>query len=143
MTTTTDMQPVPVHVTNAGILATRKRKRHHTIYRTFVLTAANPVIPVLAEDMSRTGAHFQAIGNSVLICESQSQAQDPDNAVALAFANPQGLLLYVDAAATGLGSGGLSVSDRWPIFTNDVVWATAIAFPAFLAVSITSEVSGY
>jgi hypothetical protein len=134
---TDQIEPVRVEVTNLGGLERgAKRKRIKAVYRTFVLTAANPVIPILAEDLSRRTTYVQAITNSVLLCESQSQAQEPANSVAAAFANPSGTLLFVPAT-------GAAVSTRWPLDTNDVMWATAIAFPAMLTMTIHNEAEGY
>src|SRR5208337_4430955 len=106
-----DMPTIPVHVSNAQELAgmgQRKGPRRHvrSVFRTFVFTAANNVIPILAEDLSRFDTWVLAYGNSVVLCESQSQAQDPANAIAGTGvfantpANPQGTLLYVPSGAT-------------------------------------------
>jgi hypothetical protein len=109
------IQTVPVEVTNAEALAGMINRRHprrhvRAVYRTFNLAAATP-LPILAEDLSRYDTWLVAYGNSVVICESQAQAQDPDNQLGGAGsfvnspANPQGTLLYVPAQIAGSQAG--------------------------------------
>jgi len=256
-----DVQPVPAHITNlhelvaalaGGVPCGNPGKRRHlrTVYRTFVLSAASPVIPVLAQDLSREETIFVASGNSVVLCESQAQAQAAANSAASGLLNPEGTLLYVppvpvvtqvssgsQAITAGVGTfaatmpagstitrisvativgtsststlvtvsgvaggpysftyvspssgiaywpdptppggfppasatavptvtftgvantgggelnvfgtipaGMAGVSARWPLRTSDVVWATAIAYPAMLAATITNRAAGY
>jgi hypothetical protein len=149
-----EVQPVPVRVTNHEDLAgmrTRARPRTHlqSVFRTFVLTAAQPVIPILAEDLSRETAWIVAIGNSVVLCNSQSQAQDPDNFIAGAGifaecpANPQGTLLYVPTLTAPWTSQPVPVSVRWTLNTTEVVWASAMVYPALVSVTIESKAQGY
>jgi hypothetical protein len=139
-----DRAPIPVHVTGTSA---SPRRRVKAVYRTFVLSAAAPVIPIAAEDLSRRNGWAIAYGSSVVLCESQSQAQDPGNAVASAVtgftltpANPQGTLLYVPQTGT-------LQSDRWPIDSNDVIWASALLLTgtevAYLAVTLYSRADGY
>jgi hypothetical protein len=141
--------PVPVHITSAseGVLAGTQESRLHvqSVYRTFVL-APNIPLPVLAQDRSRLLATMIALGNSVVLCASQSQAQDPANAiggVALGAAwantplNPQGSVLFVPVLA-----GAAGTSERWPVHSTEVVWAVSIA-AAMLSVTIESKVTGY
>jgi hypothetical protein len=153
MTTPIDTPPVPAHITNiaelAGAVGGRIRRRKHirAVYRTFVLTAASPVVPVAAQDLSRCGGWAIAYGNSVVLCETQSQAQDPANAIVgtatgftLAPANPQGTLLYVPLAGT-------AQSDRWPIDSNEPIWASASYLTggqtAMLVVTLYNETTGF
>jgi hypothetical protein len=143
-------RPVPVEITNAEALAglvprPGPRKHVRAVYRTFVFTAAAPVLPVAAEDLSRDEMWLIAYGNSVVICESQSQAQDPDNQIAGTGvfantpANPQGTLLYVPSGAA-FASPPSPISVRWTFSTTEVVWATALAFPTMLAVTLINRV---
>jgi hypothetical protein len=100
--------PVPVVLANAEALAgavtgTRKRYRKAVMPRTIVLSAANPVLPLLGQDLSRLYALVEAFGNDVVLCESLSQANDPFNDVA-GLPNPQGYLLKASAVAGGASS---------------------------------------
>jgi hypothetical protein len=151
--TETPIQPVPVVLHNAealaGVMARQKPRTHiRATFRTFVLTAANPMLPILAEDRSRITTWITAFGNSVVLCDSQSQAQDPDNAIAGAGlfanapANPQGTLLYVPAGV-GFTNPPVPQSVRWTLNTTEVVWAVALAFPAYLAITIENDAKGY
>lgn len=137
--TDTPIQPIPVHVANAGDIwsaaAEPRRRRIRSTFRTFVLTATNPIIPILAEDLSRRAADLQAIGNSIVICESQSQAQDPSNAVA-GLPNPQGLLLFVPAAASAENTG--TQTDPGP---GTLITSVALA-PGTWVVNVTSMLPG-
>jgi hypothetical protein len=145
--TDTQLQPVPVHITNpeaiAGAAKASPRKHVRAVYRTFALTGGIP-LPILAEDLSRFDTWLVAYNNSVIICESQSQAQDPDNAVAgtgqftATPANPQGTLLYANAG----GSPAVMTSTRWTLDTTEVVWAVSLA-SAYLAVTTHNKVTGY
>ncbi len=139
-------RPVPVEITNTEALAgmagrARPRGYVRSVYRTFVLTAANPVIPVLAEDLSRSGTWFQAYGNSVVLCESQSQAQDPDNVIAGTGqfagspANPQGTLLFVPSATGGVSSSLFSTGTQ-----TSPGAGTNIAGPLALVAGVTYTV---
>jgi hypothetical protein len=119
------------------------------VFRTFALTAANPTVPVLAEDLARFDAWFMAYGNSVVLCDSQSQAQDPANAIAGTGvfvntpANPQGTLLYVPSGAT-FTTPVAPMSTDWLILqTTEPVWATALAFPTLLALVTHDKAEGY
>lgn len=150
-------RPVPVEITNAEALAgmaarTRPRGYVRSVYRTFVFTAGGTVgtsiFPILAEDLSREDAYLIAYGNSVVICETQSQAQDPDNAVAGTGvfantpANPQGTLLYVPSGAT-FTTPQPPVSEPLYLRSTEVVWAVALAFPTLLAVVTHNRAEGY
>jgi hypothetical protein len=143
-----EIKPIPVRLTNsaellAGMGAARPRKHTRAVYRTFLL-AANTPLPVLAEDLSRRDVWFVAYNNSVMICESLSQAQDPGNQVAGAGnfantpANPQGTLLYAYAA----GNPAVMASVRWTLETTEVVWAVAMA-TAYLAITTHNKSEGY
>jgi hypothetical protein len=138
-----------VHIATAadGVMAGTQVKRKHiqAVYRTFVLSAATP-IPILAEDRSRIMTMAIAIGNSVVICSSMSQAEDAANQIAAAGApamlvntpaNPQGMLLFVPVV-----TGGGGTSERWPLCTTEVTWAVSMA-PAVLALSIENRAEGY
>lgn len=148
----TSPQPVPVRIesANEGVFPGTQRNRKHTtsVFRTFALAAATP-LPVLAEDRSRTGAWFVAYSNSVVLCQSESQAQDPDNQIAAAalgaaFANtpgnPQGTLLFVPILVGPPINSNPSV--RWTLNTTEVVWAVSMA-PALLALTTENEAKGY
>jgi hypothetical protein len=147
----TQPRPVPVEVTNAEALAGAvqpKRRYTRAVFRTFVFTAASNVFPVAAEDLSREDMWLMAIGNSVVICESQSQAQDPANQIAGTGvfantpANPQGTLLYVPSGAA-FTSPPSPISARWTLQTTEVVWATALAYPTMLAVTLINRARSY
>jgi hypothetical protein len=142
---------IPVHVASAneGVFPHTQHDRGHVpaVFRTFALTAGAPV-PVLAEDRSRVQAWMVAYGNSVVLCASQSQAQDPANAAAgalgAAFANtpgnPQGTLLFVPVLVGPPVNSAASV--RWTLTTTEVVWAVSMG-PALLALTIENRVKGY
>jgi hypothetical protein len=140
--------PVPVHIVSAnqGIMHGAQDREHiQSVFRTFVLSANSP-LPVLAQDRSRVLATMIALGNSVILCASQSQAQDTANqvsGVALGAAwantppNPNGTTLFVPVV-TGAGA----TSERWPVHSTEVVWAVSQA-AAMLAVTIENKVTGY
>jgi hypothetical protein len=154
--THTDAAPVPslpVHITNAEQLAgmsPRKGPRKHirSVFRTFALTAANPLYPILAEDLARLDTWVCAYGNSVVLCESQSQAQDPANQIAGTGvfantpANPQGTLLYVPSGAT-FTSPVPPVSAWVRLRSTEPVWATALAFPTMVSIITQDCAEGY
>lgn len=143
---------VNVHIASAneGVFAGTQHKRRHirSTFRTFALAAATP-LPILGEDRSRVAAWIVAYGNSVVLCDSQSQAQDPDNQIAsaalgAAFANtpgnPQGTLLFVPVLVGPPTNSAPSV--RWTLNTTEVVWAVSMA-GALLAVTIENKAEGY
>lgn len=147
------IRPVPVEITNAEALAgiaarTRPRGYVRSVYRTFVFTAATPVQPILAEDLSREYVWVIAYGNSVVICESQSQAQDPANQIAGTGvfantpANPQGTLLYVPSGAT-FTTPQPPISEPLYLRSTEVAFATALAFPTMLAIVTHNRAEGY
>jgi hypothetical protein len=144
-------RPIPVEITNPEALAgavrpVRGYKR--AVFRTFAFTAANNVFPIMAEDLSREDAWLIAYGNSVVICETQSQAQDPANQIAgtgvfaNSPANPQGTLLYVPSGPA-FTSPPSPISVRWTLQTTEVVWATALAYPTMLAVTLINRAKNY
>jgi hypothetical protein len=142
---------IPVEITNPEALAGAVRPdRRYTraVFRTFVFTAANNIFPIAAEDLSRADMWLMAIGNSVVICESQSQAQDPANQIAGTGvfantpANPAGTLLYVPSGAA-FTSPPSPISERWTMQTTEVVWATALAYPTMLAVTLINRAKNY
>jgi hypothetical protein len=157
MTTPDGPRSVPVHIASAseGVFPGSQDKRRHiqSVFRTFVLAApvagvAQP-LPVLAEDRSRVAAWMVAYGNSVILCSSQSQAQDPANqaanaAAGAAFANtpgnPQGTLLFVPVLIGPPVNSNPSV--RWTLNTTEIVWAVSMG-PAMLAVTIENRAAGY
>jgi hypothetical protein len=133
----------------AGIAAALKKKRIRATMRTFLITAASPIVAVLQKDPSRLDTYIVAYGNSAVLCESFSQAQDQDNLPASAGtgvfantpANPQGTLLYVPSGA-GFSGGAAPpspVSTRFTTLTQEVMYATAIAFPTYVAVLSNNE----
>ena len=135
-------------------MAARARPRGYvrSVYRTYLFTAGGTVgtsiLSVLAEDLSREDACLVAYGNSVVICETQSQAQDPDNAIAGTGvfantpANPQGTLLYVPSGAT-FTTPFPPVSQPLYLRSTEVVWAVALAFPTMLAIVTHNRAEGY
>jgi hypothetical protein len=146
--------PLPVHITNAQELAgmgARKGPRKHvrSVFRTFALTSTNLLYPILAEDLARLDTWVCAYGNSVVLCESQSQAQDPANQIAGTGvfantpANPQGTLLYVPSGATFVGMLPPPVSAWVRLRTTEPVWATALAFPTMVSIITQDCVEGY
>src|SRR5579871_4929379 len=152
MAETETPRPIPVHVTSAneGIFPGSQHNRKHiqSVFRTFALQANNP-IPVLAQDRSRLQAWMVAYGNSVVLCGSESQAQDPANNIAsaalgAAFANtpgnPDGTLLFVPVLVGPPTNSAASV--RWTLNTTEVVWAVSMA-PALLSVTIENAAKGY
>lgn len=115
---------VDVRVTNMpGMPAAAEKQRRAIQPRTIVLTAANPVKVLLAADVSRKLVQVIAAGNPVVLCESESQAEDPNNSVAT-LPNPEGFLLPVGV--------------RIPIDTSEQMWVTAQAFPAQVSILITN-----
>jgi hypothetical protein len=150
-----EIQPVPVKITNAHELmagrgADNKHRKHtRATFRTFVLTAANPVVAILAEDRSRFDTWLIAYGNSVVICESQSQAEDPANFIAGTGVfsqcplNPQGTLLYVPTLNVPWTTQPVPQSVRWTLDTTEVAYACAMVFPAVLAMTTHNHVEGY
>jgi hypothetical protein len=144
-------RPIPVHIATAadGVFPGSQDKRRHvqSVFRTWVL-AANTPEPILGEDRSRIHAWIIAYGNSVILCSSQSQAQQPANQVAgalgAAFANtpgnPEGTLLFVPVLVGPPTNSQSSV--RWTLETTEVVWAVSMA-PAMLAITIENRAEGY
>jgi hypothetical protein len=152
MTTPDAPRPIPVRIesANEGVFPRTQKKRKHVqaVFRTFAL-AANTPLPILAEDRSRLGAWLVAYANSVVLCSSASQAQDPDNQIAsaalgAAFANtpgnPQGTLLFVPVLVGPPTNSAASV--RWTLEHTEVMWAVSMA-PALLAVTIENTAEGY
>jgi len=121
----TQIRPVPVLVTNLPQMpGPNKKKRRAVLPRTIVLTAASPVKVLLSQDTSRKIAWVIATGNPVVLCESQSQAEDPANSVAT-LPNPEGFLL-----PTGI---------KFPLDTTELMWVTAQAFPALVSLLIIND----
>lgn len=121
-----EFEPIPVVVHNAAdfpVAAPKQKKHKDVTYRTIVLTAANPVRPIFVGDLSRELVIIQAFGNDVVLCESQSKAEDAANSVAT-LPNPEGYLL--------------SHSNTAPTYlpTTDLTWATAQAFPAQISITL-------
>lgn len=148
---TTPIEPVTVHIASAneGVFpGTQAKRRHiHSVYRTFPVTTTP--IPILAEDRSRIATWMVAYGNSVVLCDSESQAQAQANQVAnaalgAAFANtpgnPEGTLLFVPVLIGPPVNSSPSV--RWTLNTTEVMWAVSMA-PALLAVTIENKAEGY
>ena len=121
----TEIDPVPVKITNMPAMPGANKKRRRAVMpRTITLTAAQPVKPLMAEDTSRKIAWVLATGNSVVLCESESQALDPANAIA-GLPNPEGFLL--------------AAGQRWPLETTEQMWVTAQAFPTQVSLLIINE----
>jgi hypothetical protein len=126
-----DLTPLPV--THPGLdalarhpAATPQKKKHkHITYRTIVLSATNPVRPLLAPDPSRDYVQIIVQGNPVVLCESESKAQDPANQAA-GLPNPEGMLLPVNPGPIRL-------------HLTDLTWVTAQAFPAIVSIAIVSD----
>lgn len=150
-------RPIPVHIASVapGTMipgaqpdlwpgAPDNRPRITPVFRTWALTAGVPE-PIAADDRSRLRMRIIAYGNSVVLCSSQSQAQDPANAVAsaalgAAFANtpgnPQGTLLFVPVLIGPPVNSQPSV--WWETQTTEVVWAVSMA-AALLAITIENQ----
>lgn len=124
------IQPVPVHVANLHELASRPAGKCHrnVTFRTFQLTAANPVKPICAADVSREMIIVQAFTNDVVLCESQSKAEDPANSATANPGFPEGYLV--------------PKANTTPTYlpTTDLIWATAGTFPAQLTVALINRV---
>jgi hypothetical protein len=144
-------RPISVHVASAseGVFpGTQKSRRHvQPVFRTWNLAAGIPE-NILAQDRSRLNAWVLAYANSVVLCSSESQAQDAANQVAsglgAAFANtpanPQGTLLFVPVLI-GPPTNSAS-SPRWPLQTTEQVWAVSMA-AALLTITIENKAEGY
>lgn len=131
MTYPDDLIPLPVEVINLRDLKASESKCHYDLtLRTITLTAANPVRDVFAGDLSRRLVICQAFTNDVVLCQSQSQAQDPANAATANPGFPEGYLL---AAAN-------TTPTYLPV--TDLAWATAGTFPAKLTLCLINEVHG-
>jgi hypothetical protein len=120
-----------------ALLPASLKKEHHVITpRTIVLTAAGlgtGFRPLCAADLSREGIIVSAVTNDVVLCMSQSEAQDAANAVA-GIPNPQGYLLKASTTT-------LAYPPLW-IPTTDLIWVTAQAFPAIVSVILINRVKG-
>lgn len=149
---TTPVEPVKVHVTSAseGVFPGTQHGRRHvqSVFRTWNLGAAVPE-NILAQDRSRLTAWIVAYASSVVLCSSESQAQDAANqlasaALGAAFANtpgnPQGTLLFVPVLIGPPVNS--SPSPRWTLNTTEQVWAVSMA-PALLAITIENKAEGY
>ena len=120
--------PLAVHIASSDVPlasapASSPRRRRAATCRTFTIISANPVVPLFAEDLSRRGLMVQAVGtNDVILCQSKAQAQ-----AAQSTADPEGTLIPHTNTAP------------WPVPTTDQLWATAITFPALLAVTVVND----
>jgi len=130
-TPSTDVQPVPVHVTGideglalAGAAAPRRRVgcRAYTV----VLTAASPVQEILALDGKRAYALVQAGGNQAVINNNFAEINNAAN-VAAGLPAPVGMMLpYGNTTPTRIPGG-----ERW--------WAAAAAYPTQVTVLAVQE----
>jgi hypothetical protein len=138
---TTPIEPVPVRIENVAEFQQRQGSRaklHKDVtFRTIVLTALNPVRPLMAADLSREYAQVEAFTNDVVLCETQSKAQDPANQVA-GLPNPEGALLKASCTAA---QPTLAFPPR-KLETTDLVWVTAASFPAVVVVTLINFVEG-
>ena len=129
-----DLVPIPVYLHNIESLAaavSRPRRYHYNItFRTIVLTAGGvgqSIRPLCADDPSREYLLVQAFTNDVVLCESQSRAQDPANSV-VGLPNPEGFLLWhTNVTATRIDS-------------QDLIWVVAASFPAQVTVQLVNRV---
>lgn len=138
-----DFTPVLVEIANpeALIPASLKKDHYDVTFRTIVLTApvgTEPAVgtsirPLCAADLSREFIIVAAMTNDVVLCETQSKAQDPANAVA-GLPNPEGSLLK--ASTTTLAFPPLKIP------CTDQVWVTAASFPALVSVILVNRVKG-
>lgn len=124
-------EPIPVHVTNAKEVAAAAPtgKCHYDVtFRTIQLTAANPVKPLCPLDLSRQYLQVQSFTNDVVLCESQSKAQDPANSATANPGFPEGYLL--------------PKANTMPtrIDTTDAIWVTAGTLPAQISVTLINKV---
>jgi len=125
-----ELVPIPVRIVSGPELQSSFKKEHRDItFRTIVLSALNPVRPLFAADLSRQLVIVQAFSNPVVLCETQSKAQDPANSVA-GLPNPEGYLL--------------SSNNTAPTYlpTTDLCWVTAQAFPAIISVCLINLAQG-
>jgi len=132
-----EMVPIPVrlHPQDLAALAghLKSGKCHYDItFRTIVLTAGGvgySIRPLCAADPSREYLMVQAFTNDVVLCETQSRAQDAANAVA-GLPNPEGYLLWhTNVMPTRIDS-------------SDLIWIAAAAFPAQVTVMLVNKVQG-
>jgi len=130
-----DLIPIPVTLAHpdqlAGLLDASRRKRHRDVtFRTIQLTTANPVKAIFAGDLSRALVIVQAFTNDVILCETQSKAEDPANASPAAASYPEGYLL--------------AKANTTPTYlpTTDLAWATAATLPAQITVCLINNVYG-
>lgn len=117
--------PVPVHI--AGISAevtlgqaapAPGRDRIRTRFLTETVDDANPVRPLLPDDSHRAGAQIQATGGDVVLCASQSDAQQ---------APPQGSTLPSANTAP------------WPVRGQGAVWAAQATSGDSCVISVTAD----
>lgn len=135
--------PVLVTVANPEALIPASLKKEHRVImpRTIVLTApatGSPAVgtsirPLCAADLSREGIIVSAVTNDVVLCMSQSEAQDVANSTA-GIPNPQGFLLKASTTT-------LAYPPLW-IPTTDLIWAVAQSFPAIVSVIMVNKVTG-
>jgi hypothetical protein len=138
-----DMSTVAVYLTNpeALIPASDKKVHYDITFRTIVLNApaaGNPAVGssvkvLCAADLSREYIIVSAVTNDVVLCSSQADAQDGNNAVA-GLPNPTGTLLK--ASTTTLAYPPIRIP------TTDLVWVTAASFPAIVPVILVNRVKG-
>lgn len=137
------IEPVHVYLTNPeALIGESGKKRHYDVtFRTIVLnapTGASPAVgtsirPLCAADLSREYIIVAAVTNDVVLCETQSRAQDPANAVA-GLPNPEGYLLK--ASTTTLAFPPVQIPN------TDQIWVTAASFPAIVTAILVNKVKG-
>src|SRR5271166_9052 len=103
MTETPQEHVVRTYETNPDALigASNAKVRYDVTFRTIVLTApvgtenavGTSIRPICVPDLSRERILVQCFTNDIVLCESQSRAQDPANAV-VGLPNPEGFLVW-------------------------------------------------
>jgi hypothetical protein len=131
MTEINELTPIPVRIVSGADMAASAKKCHYDVtLRTIRLTAANPVQVLCAADLSREGILIQAFTNDIVICETQSKAQDPANSATANPGFPEGYLL-----------AKANTTPTWLPMT-DLAYVTAGTFPAQVTIALVNKVEG-
>jgi hypothetical protein len=122
-----DITPIPVIVMD-GVVTSQIRPQSATA-STYVLTATQPIAQIATLDPLRTAMTIVSIDQSVVLCHSLQQAQDPANQV-VNIPNPNGLMV------PGSATLPLYLSTE----TTQELWIVGNTFPSRVAVWIERRV---
>ncbi len=128
--THTEIPPLDVRIISGTVDIGEKRPREYRAsHRTFVLTAVNPFANVAGFDPARKCVSINVLDNSIVLSESISQANDPQNiTIANAYANPNGRLLAV------------SNGSEYYLETQDELSPSSNVYPTRVGVTLIREV---